>query len=373
MSDQEMQFADPEWQPPRQRRYTYKQAPYIPAAANDPPRQQTGDQTAASKESEETADPDYSRGYRAEQPGYQYAQEQPAQRPRRWRRPRFWVILAAIALLILFFSLLGEDFLAFWGVLLEIVVACGIIALIVMFFIAFSRRHSVSSTETHTFSVGTQPKIILKEDVGTIRVHAGGEERQVVIQATKRSHILLGDNIKVGYDQNTARNSITVKVNNGWSLFGKKWVDFDITVPRLTDLELKSDAGSISVDGICGQLSCATDAGSVKATGVRLRGHSKLKTDAGSVTFSGALDPTGSYQMTTDAGNVNITLPEDASFRLDAKTDVGTINSDFPLDIQRDFPGGKARCDIGFSPRPSLKLRTDVGTITIRQAGTSAV
>ncbi|GAC1567987.1 MAG: hypothetical protein NVS3B14_15740 [Ktedonobacteraceae bacterium] len=63
MSDQERQFADPEWQPPRQRRYTREQAPYIPVAANDPPRQQTGghDQTAASKESEETGSSSFDR------------------------------------------------------------------------------------------------------------------------------------------------------------------------------------------------------------------------------------------------------------------------------------------------------------------------
>jgi len=195
-----------------------------------------------------------------------------------------------------------------------------------------------------------------------------GEERQVVVQATKRRRILLGGDIKVQYDQHTAKNSITVKASNGWSFIGSKWVDFDITVPRNADLELKNDAGSITVNGIAGQISCATDAGTVKVTGAWLRGNSKLKTDAGTINFSGALDPHGSYQMTTDAGTVSVTLPPGASFRLDAKTDVGSITSDFPLNIQRNFPGGKARCDVGLPPYPTLKLRTDVGSINIRRS-----
>ena len=177
----------------------------------------------------------------------------------------------------------------------------------------------------------------------------------------------MGGEIDIHYDQNAAKNAITVKASNGWSFIGSKWVDFDITVPRNADLELKNDAGSITVNGIAGQISCATDAGSVKVTDAWLRGNSKLKTDAGTITFSGALDPNGSYQMSTDAGTVSVTLPPNASFRLDAKTDVGSITSDFPLNIQRDFPGGKARCDVGLPPYPALKLRTDVGSITIRQ------
>ncbi|HLQ10319.1 MAG TPA: DUF4097 family beta strand repeat-containing protein [Ktedonobacteraceae bacterium] len=368
MSDQEMQFADPEWQPTRQRRSTHEQPPYVPVDVNDPPRQQTDGPKDAYDAGKAGGDGDYSRGYQAESSSYQYQEsaEIPRQQARRHRRPWFWVMLGAIALAILIATPVGEDaILVLWRILLAVLISGGIIAL----FIAISRgRRSTSSTEKHTFSVGAQPKIIIKDNAGTIRVHPGGEEYQVVVQATKRKRILIGGEIEVHYDQNTAKNSITVKADNGWPFIGSKWVDFDITVPRNADLELKTDAGTITVNGINGQMSCITDAGTVKVTDAWLRGNSKLKTDAGTISFSGALDPSGSYQMTTDAGTVSVTLPPDASFRLDAKTDVGSINSDFPLTIQPNFPGGKARCDIGLPPYPSLKLRTDVGSISIRQS-----
>ncbi len=370
MSDQEMQFADPEWQPTRQRRSTHEQPPYVPVDVNDPPRQQTDGPKDAYDAGKAGGDGDYSRGYQAESSSYQYQEsaEMPRQQAHRhFNAPPWWVWIIAVAILITLLGTgVGEDIiLVFWRVLLVIAIIGGLVAL----FAAFSRsRHSVSSVETHTFQVGAQPKIIIKDDAGTIRVHPGGEEYQVVVQATKRKRILIGGEIEVHYDQNTSKNSITVKADNVWPFIGGKWVDFDITVPRNADLELKTDAGTITVSGINGQMSCITDAGTVKVSDAWLHGNSKLKTDAGTISFSGALDPSGSYQMTTDAGSISVTLPPDASFRLDAKTDVGSINSDFPLTIQPNFPGGKARCDIGLPPYPSLKLRTDVGSISIRQS-----
>ncbi len=66
MSDQEMQFADPEWQPTRQRRSTHEQPPYVPVDVNDPPRQQTDGPKDAYDAGKAGGDGDYSRGYQAE-------------------------------------------------------------------------------------------------------------------------------------------------------------------------------------------------------------------------------------------------------------------------------------------------------------------
>lgn len=379
MSDQgmEMQFADPDWQPtqrPHSRpvREQPRPAPVEVDHFPDPHQQAEEPVSPVASNRDKAGDyVEYSQGYQGESSNdssndsSQQAAQKPRQRARRRRGSLFWIV-AAIILIALIADPIGEDVIAlFWRFLLLILVAFGLFAL----FFAISRsRRSVSSTETHTFSVGTQPKIMMKNNAGAIRVHPGGEEYQVVVQATKRRRVLLGGDIDVRYDQNTAKNSISVKASGGWTFIGSQKVDFDITVPRKVDLELKNDAGSITVNGIAGQISCSADAGSVKVTDAWLSGNSKLKTDAGTITFSGALDPRGSYAMSSDAGTVSITLPPNASFRLDAKTDVGSINSDFPLNIQRDFPGGKARCDVGLPPYPTLKLRTDVGSINIRQS-----
>lgn len=378
MSDQgmEMQFADPDWQPTQRPHPSPVREQSRPAPVeidHFPDSYQHADQPAnpeASDRDKAGTYAEYSRGYQGASSNTSKDREQEAaQKPQKKARSRrsslFWIV-AAIILIALIADPIGEDVIAlFWRFLLLIVVVGGLFAL---FFVIRRNRRSVSSVETHTFSVATQPKIIMRNNAGAIRVHPGGEESQVVVETTRRGRFLLGGDIDVRYDQNTAKNSISLKTSGGWSFIGSQWVDFDITVPRNADLELKNDAGSITVSGIAGQISCSADAGSVKVTDSWLYGNSKLKTDAGAITFSGALDSRGSYAMSSDAGTVTVTLPPNASFRLDAKTDVGSINSDFPLTIQRDFPGGKARCDVGRPPYPTLKLRTDVGSINIRQA-----
>ena len=392
MSDQdmEMQFADPDWQPTQRPPVSPVREQPFPAPApvkvddSPDPRQQSSD--PGELVSPEVSDRDKARDYAEYSQGYQGTRsqdssaksdssqdQQTSQKSQKTQKKGgsrggslFWIV-AAIILIALIANPIGEDFVAiFWRVLIPAVIVIGLFAL---FFAITRNRRSISSIETHTFSVETQPKIIIKNNAGAIRVHPGGEEYQVVVQTTRRGRVWLGGHIDVQYDQKTAKNSLAVKANGGWSFIGSQWVDFDITVPRNADLELKNDAGSITVDGIAGQFSCVTNAGSVKVTDSWLYGNSRLKTDAGSIAFSGALDPRGSYSMGSDAGSVSVTLPPNASFRLDARTDVGSINSDFPLTIQRDYPGGKARCDVGLPPYPTLKLRTDVGSINIRQLG----
>ena len=373
MSDQdmEMQFADPDWQPTqtRQRGAARAQPPSVPLDIHDAPGQQSEGLRASYDRDKAGNDGDYSKGYQAASSNTHYKQTDQTSRQQTYHRhnaPRWWVLLIVAVLVLVLLASFGEDIIIlFWRAFL-------IIAAVGLFFALFrvvgKSRQSVGSTETHIFSVGAQPKIIIKDDVGSIRVHPGGEDQQVVVQVTQRRRILLGGDIAIHYDQNTAKNAINVKASNGWSFIGTKWVDFDITVPRNADLELKNDAGSITIDGIAGQISCTTNAGTVKVTDTWLRGNSKLKSDAGNINFAGALDPHGSYQMSTDVGSVSVTLPPTASFRLDARTDVGSITGDFPLTVRRDFPGGKARCDVGSPPYPALKLRTDVGSINIRQA-----
>ena len=379
MSDQEMQFADPEWQPPRQRQHALDQEPYAPQPVNGPSRERTSFQQTPHQDEEAAADnAEYAGGYRAQEPGYQYTSGTPRMsgRPRRKHSLWFWIILIIILATVLGGFPFEEDSLLAFPRLLGSALGFAALALIVVALILFLINRSRSAysstsadTETRSFSVGSQPKIIIKDDVGAIRVHPGGENYQVIIQATRRAHgWLIGRDPVVQYDQDSEQNRITARARSGWSVFGWKSLDFDITVPRMSDLELKTDAGSIAVTGITGQMSCSSDAGSVKATEVALRGDSRLKTDAGSITFAGSLDPSGSYQMTTDAGSINLYIPENTSFQLEAKTDVGSINSDFPVNVQRDFPGGKARGEVGMPPYATLKLRTDVGSINLRRS-----
>ncbi len=373
MSNEEMQFADPEWQPPTQRSNAQEQKSYNPQPVNSPRDEQTGWQKPPQEEA--GGESDYYAGYRARQ--QQSYTVPPGQRQRRRSSSRFlWIILVLFVLMVLG----GRPFFFEGGSLFEGFVAenfiFGLLILgIIIAVIAVLRSRgrvifrNTRMVETRNFTVDRHPTIIVKDDVGTIRVHSGGESNEVHIQATKQSTgwTGAGNILQVRYDQRAEDNTISVNSEHGWSVFGKNSVDYDITVPLIADLRLRTDAGKIYVSDLIGQMSLVSDAGSIHATHVSLQGHSLLKTNVGSVNFSGSIDPQGAYKFETDAGSINVTLPEDASFHVDASTDVGSIKSDFPLNGQPTVSRTRLSGNVGIPPYATLTLRTDLGSIKLKR------
>jgi hypothetical protein len=372
MSNEEMQFADPEWQPPGQHSSDPEQKPFNPQPINAPPGEQPGWQSPPREESDRESD--YYAGYRAQR---QRSYTVPPRQQRRGRtRPWFWIILVLIILTVLSgrpFFIEGGSFVE--GFVLENLVFGLLILGILVAVIALLRsRGSVtfrntSTVETRDFLVGKRPTIIVKSGAGTIRVRTSAESNQVRIRATKQSKGLMSSNtdLQVHYNQRAEDNTIIVDSIHRWSIFGKNSVDYDITVPLITDLELKTDVGKIYVSDVIGQMMLMSDAGSIHATQVSLQGQSKFKTDVGSLNFSGSIDPHGAYKFESDAGSVNITLPEDASFHVDASTDVGSINTDFPLSGQSRMTRTKLSGNVGNPPYATLTMKTDVGSINLKR------
>ncbi|HZS76372.1 MAG TPA: DUF4097 family beta strand repeat-containing protein [Ktedonobacteraceae bacterium] len=360
MSDQEMQFADPEWQPPQSRQTQDFQARPI-----NTPREEY-------HEAPQEEPADYASGYRGNTAlRSEYAQPQGTfYTPRRktQRSPWFWLILILIAI-----SLFGggafEEGLSCLSGFLMLAVFLLVVAFIGFYF--FGRASSLAvpgMLENRTFEVGAQPRLVVKNEAGTIRVHAGEEGRQVEVRVTQQSRGWFGASAapRVTYDQQTVKNKLGIRAKGGWPFFGGS-VSIDITAPPQSDLELKTNAGTIQVNGIHGECIISTDAGTIDALDVALRGNSRLKTNAGTITFSGSINQFGSYLFVTDAGTIDLTLPENSSFQLNARTDVGSISTDFPVAIERNFPGAKARAMVGTAPYPELKVKTDIGSISLHK------
>jgi hypothetical protein len=221
------------------------------------------------------------------------------------------------------------------------------------------------AAETHTFTVGAQPTVILKNKAGSINLRAG-QEGQVSITTTRRGYLFsprLDKETLISYSQDSAANIVTARTGS-WRPFGKNAIGFEVVVPPQANLQLSTNFGNISVQNVAGQLSLHADAGSIQATDVTLQGKSRLKTDAGTIAFSGSLDPAGKYELITDLGTIDATLTANSSFELTAKTDLGTIATNLPLNQpQRN----KAYGTVGSGPYPKLKVKTDVGTINIQR------
>jgi DUF4097 and DUF4098 domain-containing protein YvlB len=229
-----------------------------------------------------------------------------------------------------------------------------------------------SISETHHFTMNSNPTLVLKNDTGSLHVRAAPAGNAVTIQATKYSGPWgnLHD-LNVNYAQNREGNTVIVTVtrlNNG-NIFSAERVDFVITVPSAATLQLKTNTGNIDVSGVSRQLNVASNTGSITASNTTVSGNAQLITNTGSITFNGSLEPKGTYNLATNTGSVDVTLPSASVFHVDASSDTGSITTDFPQVTvhQRQSIGAQAHGDVGSAPQALVTLKTNTGWIHLHQ------
>jgi Putative adhesin len=385
MSNQEMQFADPDWEPTqsRQKLAGAQQSPAnTPQPINDDKRERFQQPMVETPPAQQETYAGYG-GYAGaipEQPRqqtpYQY-QRMPYRR--RGRRPRVWLW---IIIAILFFSLMGSG-----------VSALGSIG-----------QRSV--TQANPFpQITSTPTIIINESDGNIQVHQGGS---LNIEVVKHSSFFDDpNNINVKFD--TTGSTITATVDQGTSFLSSRSVDFNITVPGDANLQLHTTSGDINVSGTSGAMTLSTDSGNIStandtfasnstlsatsgdihSTGdtfsgeagvtttsgdIRmeqdsLNGPTKVTDSSGGITFDGTMATSSTspatYQFNTSSGDIRIGLSANANMNVQAQTTSGSINADGfpPINVQDN----KASGTIGTAPYSQLNLGTDSGDITIQQ------
>jgi hypothetical protein len=364
-NDQEMEFADPAWQAQSAQDANQEQGAPAPQPIWTPPAGREMPRPTSGPEQE------YAQGYQAQtppfsdraQPFQQTAQQQPfpPQPTRAWNIPGWiWWLVAALVLSGIVQPIFSSNH--FFSVI-------GTIAIVAIIWLLVSRRVRVNlsgerqAPETRSFNVSANPTLFINNKAGSINLHAGQAE-QVTITTTRRGYLFnqrLNRDSQVWYNQDQAANTVSARVDD-WRPFGKNSVDFDITVPPRANLELTTNMGSIHVQNVAGRMKLQADAGVIRATQTTLTGKSLLKTDAGSIDFTGSLDPNGDYTLSTDMGTVTVNLPADVSLQLDAKTDLGNVTTNLPLSQNQRT---KASGQVGVGPHPRLKLRTNLGSIQV--------
>lgn len=381
-----MQFADPAWQPrqtlQQSNSASQEEALPPPQPVNAPLVGRAPPQSSFGAGAAPDAYASYNQGCRPQSPPQQsYAGPVPVGWQSARRKPRLWLILLLIGLgfILGWIVIEGNVVLAdslFFGECLTPLIIVGFLMAVLLITQRnlFSKRLIIpggaSHSETRTFSTGTHPTLFINNTAGTIRVQAGSEDTGVFITATRRGSWLNNAGPSpVAYDVGRDGNTIYARVSHGFRPpFSGLIVDFDITVPRdIHLLHLQANAGNISVQGVRGRVSLTTDAGSIQATQMTLSGNSEMKTNAGSITFAGAIDPGAHYEFESKAGSLAVTLPASSSFDLNARADVGSIQTDFPVALQHAMPGCKAFGSVGSTPRASLTLTTAVGSINLRR------
>lgn len=267
-----------------------------------------------------------------------------------------------------------------------------------------SRSTADGERLVQTHNVGEQGSLRVSNIAGDVIVSGGGGG-EIRIEAVKRGR---GRNDAEARSQLANVNVDITKVGSRVEVEtthrrnSRAWVDYTITVPTGTTVDLRSVSGSIKVTTVKGEVraesvsgdvtgaslpratslksvsgdveataigsdaefAAASVSGNVVASGVKARtarietvsgditlksctcGQANLQSVSGDLDFAGSLERSGRYAFTTHSGDVHLGTGG-AGFELDASTFSGTIRSESPMTTRSgdssDRRGGHGR------------------------------
>jgi len=184
-------------------------------------------------------------------------------------------------------------------------------------------------------------------------------------------------NIRGELRAESVSGDVTAQGATGATLLKSVSGDVDVSaVATQTELRMESVSGDVKVHGAkIRSLAAETVSGDLDLGDIvtdRVTG----KSVSGSVTYSGTVSRGGRYILSSHSGDIHLYVPADAGFELDAKTFSGNVRSDLPLTV-----GGPGREAVKTSRDRGLRgtygdagallsLSSFSGNIVVAKAGT---
>ena len=229
---------------------------------------------------------------------------------------------------------------------------------------------STNSSGQTILTVTSHPLIVIDNEKGFIRVHAGATSNKVILQSAN------GSTTAIPYTETTDLTTIIIYLSPSNA------PDVDVTVPMTSDLKLYTNDSSITVSGVKGQMNLVSNSGiitvtystidtasildnntgAISATNTILQGNVTLLNNTGTITFNGSVNPNGTYQFKGNGGLLDITLPRNGAFRIDATTNGSTVTSNFP---GATVQNGEIHTNVGKLPRASITIYNNNGAVSL--------
>ncbi|MDA8096317.1 MAG: hypothetical protein C4575_10255 [Desulforudis sp.] len=239
--------------------------------------------------------------------------------------------------------------------------------------------------EEKTVSIGEGPEVIIRNDVGAIRVEAG-QTGTVVIS---------GERFARGFTREKARERIRDVVprirtaDNRVEIEGlvsarnrqQNRIDLVVQVPEESSVTVDAKVGRVRVGGLDGNLSVDAVMGEVRVNGFSgnltvnaamgridvvnavISERLRLNADMGSIEFAGT--PGKNNRLDAGMGSVDVALPPDTALDLDVQVGMGSFRSDLPLDAtqtERSYRGKLGRGE----PIGRMEIDAGMGSVWIR-------
>ncbi len=224
---------------------------------------------------------------------------------------------------------------------------------------------------TYSFPLTTDGRISLENVNGDVKIEAWDRD-EVSIEAVKkgRSQEAL-DAAEIDID--AREDSIHIETryperNRDRGRHDAASVDYTLYVPRGAELdEIELVNGSLSLDGIAGDVAASLVNGEVNASG--LTGDAEISTVNGELEIALAeLGAGRSVDLSSVNGSVRLEVPGGAGAEVDASTVHGDIRNDFGLEVDRSgFVGKSLEGTLG-GGGARIRLSNVNGSIVLRQA-----
>lgn len=234
-----------------------------------------------------------------------------------------------------------------------------------------------------TFPVTAKPDFHLITDDANLNI-VSSDAKEVRVNVTTRGW-KIPDDIKIVEHQDGNRVSVEVRMvhkqNFSFSHLERS-IRVAISVPRETNLDLRTGDGNVVVDAVKGAAHIVTGDGNVDLTG--LDGALNASTGDGNLKVRGRFDDlnlhtgdgnmnvyvatgskaSSSWILRTGDGNLDLHLPDGFSAELDAHTGDGRISSDFPVTTTGGLRENELRGKMN-AGGSTLELRTGDGSIHV--------
>jgi DUF4097 and DUF4098 domain-containing protein YvlB len=238
-------------------------------------------------------------------------------------------------------------------------------ALLMISTVAFA----VDSQFERTLSISAQPDLYVSTGSGDVRIHVGNDNQIHIVGHVHAGWSLFGMSGSTGGIKDRIQriidnppivqsgNTVRIGESNDHDLFNNISIDYDISAPASTALNVHSGSGDVDVDHVGRYLSAGSGSGNVRAHGI----HGPAELGSGSGDIELEEDGQGDVKAKTGSGNVQI---HGLNGGLMARSGSGDIEADGHLTGSANLSSGSGNIKLHLTPDAHFNLEASTGIYT---------
>jgi hypothetical protein len=236
----------------------------------------------------------------------------------------------------------------------------------------FDGQNSLTDRGQQTFDASKITKLELNEKAGKINITTDPNAKVAQVNYVKGIGLKFNNtdlserlkNVEVKLQTMGDTQHVDVEYHGNNDFFNSAYVNLDIVIPPNLQVDVRSNAGEVTTNGLQNKVSVHLNAGKIQVDG--FTDTADLHNNAGEIRVSGG-QQIKRIDAEVNMGAVHVSLPQQASLAIDASTNVGNVTSDFPLNVTKHIPGSSAHGSIGTGKDGLVTLRNNTGEISISQ------